>query len=360
MFPRCETYRLYKRGGAGICCDVDGVSLGPVKLVVRVDEEAAKRYSICPAEVLAEALTMAYGPLPGEVMVYLAQGIRRVAESLEDGNVPLAMIKAVHLKFPEIAAENIAKMAASELAKANLGRGKKMIVAEKAVAEIFAGEMAAVLGKALLLSSAKSDKVVTEKYNHNHDERGRFSSGSGGISNRGASNSGIQYAENGVAGIMNDGSPSASGTERKMRRINQNSGGQNGTVVHFVNDEQGKPSPDLPVTEETAKMVEDVVGNSGLKSVTINSTTGGVHKPFSHHYMGKAVDIDMIDGYPVGDPRIKDKVQRLQEAFRAHPNIEQNYGPAFSENIDANGNVVILGGNTVESHKTHIHIGGRN
>jgi hypothetical protein len=119
MFPYCETYRLYKRGGAGICCDIDGVSLGPVTLVERVDKGVRKRYCICSAEVLAEALTVAYGPLPGGVMVYLAGGIRRVTQSLEDVNVPLAMIKVVQMKFPEIAPENLSRMATLDLSKYN-------------------------------------------------------------------------------------------------------------------------------------------------------------------------------------------------------------------------------------------------
>jgi hypothetical protein len=57
---------------------------------------------------LAQALTTAYGPLPDEAMIYLARGIFRVTQSLEDGNLPLAMIKAVHLKITYIATENIA------------------------------------------------------------------------------------------------------------------------------------------------------------------------------------------------------------------------------------------------------------
>jgi hypothetical protein len=62
---------------------------------------------------------MAYGPLPDEVMIYLARGIFRVTQSLEDGNLPLAMIKAVHLRFPEIEPANLAKMAACDMAKSN-------------------------------------------------------------------------------------------------------------------------------------------------------------------------------------------------------------------------------------------------
>lgn len=107
-------------------------------------------------------------------------------------------------------------------------------------------------------------------------------------------------------------------------------------------------------------MVEETVVSAGVKSIVVNSTTGGVHKPRSHHYKGKAVDIDMIDGYPVGHYRVKEKTKKLQEAFREHPNIEQNYGPAFSENTDAKGNVTVPIDDTVESHKTHIHVGGHN
>jgi hypothetical protein len=107
---------------------------------------------------------------------------------------------------------------------------------------------------------------------------------------------------------------------KKTRNINPNPGGPNGPVIHFVNDDPTKPSPDLPVSEETAKMVEEVVAQSGLKSVTINSTTGGVHTNRtgheSKHYSGEAVDIDKINDRPVNDPSNRYNVKNLQDAFQ--------------------------------------------
>ena len=58
MFPGCKAYRLYERGGAGICCDELGVALGSLTLVERVDG-AALRYRTCAPGVFAKAFVMA-------------------------------------------------------------------------------------------------------------------------------------------------------------------------------------------------------------------------------------------------------------------------------------------------------------
>lgn len=117
-------------------------------------------------------------------------------------------------------------------------------------------------------------------------------------------------------------------------------------------------STDRPVTMETAKMVEEAVVASGVKSIRINSTTEGAYAAGSYHYLGQAVDIDMIDGYLVGDPRIRKKVRRLQGAFQEHANIYENFGPALQLRTEVDGTVVDKP-KMVEEHTGHIHISGK-
>ena len=68
----------------------------------------------------------------------------------------------------------------------------------------------------------------------------------------------------------------------------------NGKIT-FINDEPKNPSPNLPVSEFLAKMIEHVVRTTNL-SININSTTGGTHSKTSFHYYGMAVDINSING----------------------------------------------------------------
>jgi rare lipoprotein A (peptidoglycan hydrolase) len=135
-FPRCETFRLYGRGEAGVCCDVDGVGLGPLKLV----ERAEKSYFVRPVEDIIQMLEAAYGPLPGAVAEDLVLKIVGIARSLNGGNMTQAMLKTLYLRLPEIPAENMAKM----------GRG--VMLPERAAAE-------EALNKALLLSFAENRAV---------------------------------------------------------------------------------------------------------------------------------------------------------------------------------------------------------
>jgi hypothetical protein len=101
-----------------LCCDEDGVALGPVRLVEKSDEVPGKRYKVCSAETFVGALAVAYGRLPDDWMLYLANGIGRMTKSLEEGDLTLAMMKATFLRFPEIEPENMAKLEAEELVKA--------------------------------------------------------------------------------------------------------------------------------------------------------------------------------------------------------------------------------------------------
>lgn len=124
------------------------------------------------------------------------------------------------------------------------------------------------------------------------------------------------------------------------------------------NKDSSSDSSDQPVTVETAKMIEETVVVSGVKSININSTTEGVYAAGSYHYLGQAVDINKIDGYSVGDPHIRKKVRNLQEAFQKNANIYENFGPALQLRTELDGTVVDKPKMT-EDYKGHIHISGK-
>jgi RHS repeat-associated protein len=143
--------------------------------------------------------------------------------------------------------------------------------------------------------------------------------------------------------------------EAQTRRINSRPAGPEGPTITFENDEPGKPSPDQPVSRETAKMVEDVVVETGL-SININSTTGGKHSPSSRHPLGMAVDINRIGGKPVS--QVLDDTTRLQEAFNEHSHIRENFGPALNTKTLGDGTRVEKPG-VKSAHKNHIHVSGQ-
>ena len=106
----------------------------------------------------------------------------------------------------------------------------------------------------------------------------------------------------------------------KTSTIDSQPAGPNGPTITFQNDNPKNPSPDRPVTTETAKMVESAVVKSGVKSVNINSTTGGNHAPASRHGQGKAVDINKVNGTSVKSQGASAPVKALQGAFRSESN----------------------------------------
>jgi hypothetical protein len=129
-----------------------------------------------------------------------------------------------------------------------------------------------------------------------------------------------------------------------------------GPHVTFVNDDPRNPSPDLPVTDATATMVEHAVVDSGLNAVNINSTTGGKHATHSRHYSQQGVDIDRINGRPVS-PSSPDATI-LQNAFARQPNIYENYGPAYQTKTSMPGKSRPVP-SVSEEHKRHDHFSGR-
>lgn len=142
-----------------------------------------------------------------------------------------------------------------------------------------------------------------------------------------------------------------------------------GPHVTFRNDNPANPSPNQPLTAQTAAMVSAAILDSGVNSVNINSTTGGhtgAGQAGSRHNQARAVDINQVNGRPVGagggantDPDAIAAVTALQNAYRRQPNIRENFGPAFQEKTRTPGGASAKAPSTRASHQNHVHGAGQ-
>jgi hypothetical protein len=74
-----RAYRLVPRGAAGLACDDDGVTLGPVRLVEAVIDPSGRRfYRLRPMPEMTQALRLAYGSAPDEIE-RCQRGLARIA-----------------------------------------------------------------------------------------------------------------------------------------------------------------------------------------------------------------------------------------------------------------------------------------
>lgn len=114
-----------------------------------------------------------------------------------------------------------------------------------------------------------------------------------------------------------------------------------GPHITFDNDRRGNLSPDQPLTTPTARMIAAGVLQSGVRSVNINSSTGGKHGDRSLHYRHQAMDMNRVNGQRVSgtNPGIE-----LQDAFLAQPNIAEDYGPAYLLNDKGRGQAPVRTG----------------
>jgi hypothetical protein len=120
------------------------------------------------------------------VALHFYEGLGRVMKSLDEGDLTLAMMKAIFLGFPEIELERMAKLEACELGKYNpdhdAGNGRATGLG--GVAQLTSVVSAEAAEQARALEMALKGAIRVVKYNHNHDpENGQFISVSGGSSN---------------------------------------------------------------------------------------------------------------------------------------------------------------------------------
>jgi len=137
--------------------------------------------------------------------------------------------------------------------------------------------------------------------------------------------------------------------------------GAAGPKVTFQNDNPAGPSTDRSVSTATAKMVEAAVLGAGVKSVNINSTTGGHAGTTSRHNGGKAVDINRINGQRVDSAVGASAAANLQGAAAQQLNIRENFGPAYTEKTVSSGSqpVRINNAELTRSHQNHVHLSGQ-
>lgn len=126
----------------------------------------------------------------------------------------------------------------------------------------------------------------------------------------------------------------------------------NGKIT-FVNDQPSSPSPNLPVTDALAALIEDAVTKTNL-SININSTTGGTHSTRSFHYHGMAVDINLINKKRIDDPSNLADVRKFQQVISQHPDVAECFGPFI--NIRKRGSKITQMPHLKMKHMNHLHI----
>ncbi|HEV2548168.1 MAG TPA: hypothetical protein VGU20_12590 [Stellaceae bacterium] len=110
--PFAAMFRLTPRGGSGLACDARGVALGPIALVDALSSNGKCVYRPRPAEEIARALALAYGPFAADDLARWLSGLHVAARALEAGDLAKAGIATVLLKLPPLTAEAFAKLAA--------------------------------------------------------------------------------------------------------------------------------------------------------------------------------------------------------------------------------------------------------
>jgi hypothetical protein len=104
-------FRLTKRGGDALCCDLRGVALGPVALVEVAEANGRRVYRVRPAEEIARTLALAYDPFTPDDLARRLSGLEVAARALEAGDMAKAAVATVLLKLPPLSADAIAKLA---------------------------------------------------------------------------------------------------------------------------------------------------------------------------------------------------------------------------------------------------------
>ena len=93
------------------------------------------------------------------------------------------------------------------------------------------------------------------------------------------------------------------------------------------------------------------ISGAGITSIDVSTTTTGKHSPSSNHYAsngGRAIDIDMVNGIPVKNPKSHEKVDAFQRAIRENPILRENFGPNIQEKEGKT--------KRISGHNNHIHI----
>lgn len=132
-----------------------------------------------------------------------------------------------------------------------------------------------------------------------------------------------------------------------------------GPTITFQNDNPNGASPNQALSTSTARMVESAVIDAGVRTVNINSTTGG-HVAPSNHVYGRATDINRVNGQRADSLSAAAAVLSIQNAAAFQPNIRENFGPAYNQRAPYLGSepIPVTSQRLIEMHRNHIHFGG--
>jgi hypothetical protein len=104
--------RLVPRGQAGLCCDDQGVALGPVPLISAIHSHDGKvHYKTAATELVDNAFAMAYGPQFEARRDQIYSRLMAIAEAMTAGRHTFARIAAVQLGLPAFATEAFSGLA---------------------------------------------------------------------------------------------------------------------------------------------------------------------------------------------------------------------------------------------------------
>lgn len=128
-------------------------------------------------------------------------------------------------------------------------------------------------------------------------------------------------------------------------------------TMYFVPARGSADSPDCdnprqPVSNRLATAIETAVRTCGC-SVNISHTLCSRHGESPAHSEARAVDINIVDGAPVGPDN--DAARRLQEIFQGMSAIEENLGPFIRERRRSDGTMAPAG-TASDDFKAFIHI----
>ncbi|TWB37867.1 hypothetical protein [Nitrospirillum viridazoti] len=295
-------YRLSNGpGGLGVSCTVEGSALAGVPLLAK----GPGGFQARPAAEVAVLLKRAYvGAEPGAA---IPPGLTKIAAALNRGDLAQAMIRAVHLRLPELDWD-----AAVRLARAN-------------------------------------DNLAKYSPDQPRDEDGRFTDSSG------------QGTKATAKPSAASGRQEAKDAKEDARRGKVNCGNglehlaQNSLRLKIDFDNR---NIDQPIDPRLASVINSLGSIPGVESIRVSSTTGG-HKSTDPHTFGNAIDINYINGVHVGDPSISGLVERIQSYAMEFDHVYNSFGPPGIYARSSKGEFVEISPqhpDLVREHSNHIHI----
>ena len=127
-----------------------------------------------------------------------------------------------------------------------------------------------------------------------------------------------------------------------------------GAGITFQNDDPNLPNVNYAVDARLATAVEQAVVQTGY-TININSM---VREPgMSPHSLGRAIDINVINGIRVDDPASHPLVTSLANVLLSQPGVNQVISPTVSISVVGGQQIPITNPYLLRTHRDHIHAG---